>query len=261
MGKPNRGLLQFAILCMAFMVLGLQPSFLWSDATNHTPKDEDEACHWMRKSLARSGYVDINFEKEVYLVRFTILKNHQKLAILYARSLGTEVTREPTTSFWKVLINDYADEKPGDSRILFSRKDDAENFKAALDFLSRQAQHELDAKSVTLFDQFETQAKAWRDLAVKSQMPEEARKHRILAEEAYQEKNLLKAESEYLKALEIFPCWPEGQFNLALIASEQKSYRTAILHMKEYLALAPDASDARAAKDKMIIWQDKITRP
>jgi hypothetical protein len=31
--------------------------------------------------------------------------------------------------------------------------------------------------------------------------------------------------------------------------------------MEEYLVLAPDAPDALAAKDKIIIWQDKIAQP
>jgi len=35
-------------------------------------------------------------------------------------------------------------------------------------------------------------------------------------------------------------------------------YELAIQHMKEYLELAPDSSDAQAAKDSVIIWKDKL---
>ena len=59
-------------------------------------------------------------------------------------------------------------------------------------------------------------------------------------------------------ALGVFPTWPEGQFNLATLAGEKKFYETAIFHMKEYLELVPESSDAQAAKDSVIIWKDKV---
>jgi hypothetical protein len=71
----------------------------------------------------------------------------------------------------------------------------------------------------------------------------------------------MKAFLEYNLALQKFPTWPEGQFNLALIGGELKRYRGAVFHMKEYLALVPEAPDAQAARDKMILWQDKTTHP
>ncbi len=45
---------------------------------------------------------------------------------------------------------------------------------------------------------------------------------------------------------------------LAYIAGERKAYRVAILHMKCCVELMPDGPDARAARDKIIIWEDKI---
>ena len=48
-----------------------------------------------------------------------------------------------------------------------------------------------------------------------------------------------KAITEYSAALEIFPTWPEGQFNLATLAGEKKLYGSAILHMKGYLRVGP----------------------
>ena len=89
-------------------------------------------------------------------------------------------------------------------------------------------------------------------------MSEEARRHKILGDNAYKEKDFGKAATKYAAALEIFPCWPEGQFNCALYSEESKYYREAILHMKYYLELIPDAPNARQAKDKIFIWEDKI---
>ena len=62
-----------------------------------------------------------------------------------------------------------------------------------------------------------------------------------------------------MAALDIFPTWPEGQFNLATLAGENKYYELAVMHMKEYLELVPDSTDAQAAKDSIIIWRDKLS--
>lgn len=107
-------------------------------------------------------------------------------------------------------------------------------------------------------EKFKTDAAAWRALAVKPLMPEGAREHKVLAENAVQEKNFPKAIDEYEAALNIFPTWPEGQFNLALICGQTGDYGCAVEHMQNYLELVPDAQDAQAAKDKLIIWRDKL---
>lgn len=137
-------------------------------------------------------------------------------------------------------------------------KSAAEAAARALKFLAIQTQRERDVVDATKLEEFKKQAKAWRELPTKPTMPEEARRHKVLAENAFREKDFTKASEEYGAALKIFPCWPEGQFNLALISGETKSYRSALLHMKCYLELAPNAPNAEPARDKLIIWEDKI---
>lgn len=80
----------------------------------------------------------------------------------------------------------------------------------------------------------------------------------MLAENAVQEKDAVKAIAEYTAALTIYPTWLEGQFNLALLCVDTGDYNAAVGHMQAYLELMPDAPDARAAKDKLIIWRDKL---
>lgn len=82
---------------------------------------------------------------------------------------------------------------------------------------------------------------------------------RILAEAAYNEKDIERAISHYKTALQIYPTWPQGQFNLALLCGETKDYSSAVEHTQDYLDLVPDAPDARAAKEKLVIWRDKLT--
>lgn len=86
-------------------------------------------------------------------------------------------------------------------------------------------------------------------------MPEAARKFRVQAEFAVQEKRLDRAVELYGKALEIVPWWPEGHYNLALVLGETKKYRDALREMKRYLLLAPDAPEARAAQDRIYQWE------
>ena len=94
----------------------------------------------------------------------------------------------------------------------------------------------------------------------KPQLPEEARKFKVQAEFAVQEKQFDLAIDLYGNALEIAPWWPDGHFNRALILGEAKKYWDAMREMKRYLLLAPDAPDARAAQDKIYVW-DSVAGP
>ncbi len=133
-----------------------------------------------------------------------------------------------------------------------------ERLKAALDYLVAGAHERAMSHNEALLVQFKAEAKAWREAAVKPAMPESAREHQVLAEFAFKEKNVDKAIVEYTAALEIFPTWPEGQFNLATLAGEKKLYGAAIFHMKQYLELVPESADAQAARDSIIVWKHKL---
>lgn len=102
---------------------------------------------------------------------------------------------------------------------------------------------------------------AWRALAAKPPLPESARKYRVLAEDALQEKRFEDAARYYDQALAIQPLWPEGQFNAAILYGELQKYAQAASHMRLYLELVPNAKDAAAARDKIIIWEEKAGRP
>jgi hypothetical protein len=42
-----------------------------------------------------------------------------------------------------------------------------------------------------------------------------------------------------------------------LIYAEQQDYFDAAFYMKHYLILLPDATDAQAAKEKLLLWEAK----
>jgi hypothetical protein len=92
----------------------------------------------------------------------------------------------------------------------------------------------------------------------KAAMPDAAHEHEVLAKNAVEEKNFNKAIDEYKAGLEIFSTWPDGQFNLAMICGETGDYYCAVEHMQDYLTLVPSASDSQAAKDRLIVWKDKL---
>jgi len=86
-------------------------------------------------------------------------------------------------------------------------------------------------------------------------LPEEARQFKVQAEGAVRDKQFDEAANYYGRALAEAPGWAAGYFNRALTLSEVWDFPDAIVDMKRYLALAPDAPDARAAQDKIYDWQ------
>ena len=104
-------------------------------------------------------------------------------------------------------------------------------------------------------DSFQEVVTQYQAANPKPVMPEVARKFRVQAEFAVQEKRLDQAIDLYRKALDIVPWWPEGHYNLALVLGETKKYREAMREMNRYLLLAPEAPEARAAQDKIYQWE------
>jgi tetratricopeptide (TPR) repeat protein len=104
---------------------------------------------------------------------------------------------------------------------------------------------------------FANEAKRYREMPVKPALPEEVQRCRVVAEDAFKNKDFEKAVMYYEKGLAIEPLWPQGQYNAAMLAGELQSYNWAALHMKRYLELVPDAANAKAAREKMYLWEEK----
>jgi len=113
------------------------------------------------------------------------------------------------------------------------------------------------ADDASLFAAFQEEARGWRALPVKPAIPEGVRRFQLLAEDAIKNKNFEEAVDYYEQGLNVSPLWPEGQFNAALLYGELGIYGQAVIHMKRYLELRPDAPDTQAARDQVVIWQAK----
>ncbi len=100
----------------------------------------------------------------------------------------------------------------------------------------------------------------YREAPVKPALPENARRFKVQAEAAFEQKEFVESAAFYREALKIAPWWPEGHFNRALLLAETGRYRDAIGEMRKYLSLVPDAPDARAAQDKVYEWERLAAR-
>jgi hypothetical protein len=114
-----------------------------------------------------------------------------------------------------------------------------------------------EALSPAAMATFHEQAATWRVLAVKPELPEEVRKQRVLAESYLREKDFNGAIQHYELGVKACVLWPEGWFNLALLYAETGEYAAAAASIKNYLELMPNSPDAPAARDKIVIWEDK----
>ncbi|TSA41214.1 MAG: hypothetical protein D4R57_00865 [Verrucomicrobiales bacterium] len=107
------------------------------------------------------------------------------------------------------------------------------------------------------FAAFTASAKTWLAATPKPEMPDDARAYKALAEDAFKRKDFPTALEAYCDALDKYPMWPAGHYNAASLAAEADDYELAAHHMRRYLVLTPDAKDAQAAKDKLLLWQLK----
>lgn len=103
--------------------------------------------------------------------------------------------------------------------------------------------------------QFATIVATYRMSNPRPVISEDVRRFRIIAESAVRQKRFTDAVDAYEDGLKLAPWWPEGQFNAALMLGELHYYDEGIDHMKKYLALEPAASNARAAQDKIYVWE------
>lgn len=92
------------------------------------------------------------------------------------------------------------------------------------------------------------------------ELPEEARKFALRAEEYTKEGKFEESVNEYKKALSIAPFFPELYKAIALNYGGMKEYKKAIENMNIYLELYSDAPDARAAKDEIYRWEAKMEK-
>ena len=89
-----------------------------------------------------------------------------------------------------------------------------------------------------------------------TELTESQRKLVVQANALMEQKNYNEALNLYNDLFKSAPfCYPEGYFNMALIAERQKNFVLAIVCMEKYLLINPKSEDARKAQDKIYEWE------
>jgi tetratricopeptide (TPR) repeat protein len=94
-------------------------------------------------------------------------------------------------------------------------------------------------------------------LPVKPELPEEARRFAIQAEAAVKEERYADAIKHLADLTWVAPWWPNARYDMALLNARMEQYDTAIVAMKAYLSLCPDAPNARKAQDQIYEWEGR----
>jgi tetratricopeptide (TPR) repeat protein len=109
-------------------------------------------------------------------------------------------------------------------------------------------------------DDFKRLAAKYHAMSEKPDMSEEQRKLFVQGNAMNDRLNYGEAIVYYSQAVSFNPlAYPEGYYNFAIIASLAENYELAILNMKKYLLLLPEAPDASSAQDKIYEWEAIMT--
>ena len=152
--------------------------------------------------------------------------------------------------------NPYSGDRPGPQ--VRSRNPTAEQFVDALQDMKLHAVQGTAA--IEDFAEFQKRARAWRALAQKPELPEEAKRCRVLAENAVRSKELDEAVRHYERGLSVAPMWAEGYYNAALLCGEVKNYLDAADYARRYLELCPDAPEAEQLRKRIYVWEEEARK-
>ena len=92
------------------------------------------------------------------------------------------------------------------------------------------------------------------------ELPEEARRHVVRGEVLIKDGDLKGALPEFARAIRMAPYIPRLYYNAALLNGQLRRYDEAIRLMRIYLEAAPEAPDARTARDEIIRWELQAER-
>lgn len=199
--------------------------------------------------LSGGSWVAVKCSIENNLIRLQRQDNGQDLIGLYSyRLMDTKIvltdSMAPVLEIGSLVTLRFSSVARGASKrvadALYVIQQDLENYRAIL----QKELHEL-----------ETQANI-SVAAERKPMSEEQRKLIVQANALTEQKKFSQARDRYRQALALDrTAYPAGYYNLALIEAQIHKPFAAILYMKQYLLLEPNAKDARNAQDKIYVWE------
>lgn len=109
--------------------------------------------------------------------------------------------------------------------------------------------------AVPNFGIFTKVASTYRSIPVKPPVPEDTRRLLVQAETLSRNNDSAGAIRKLYDAIRATPWFPAARYNLAMAYAMDNNYGNAIFAMNTYLDLAPDAPDARQARDRIYEWE------
>ncbi|MDO9262085.1 MAG: hypothetical protein Q7U08_09110 [Flavobacteriaceae bacterium] len=141
---------------------------------------------------------------------------------------------------------------------VFSDINDAQKFADDIYFIQYPL---INKRRDSLINKFKPLAAQYVSLKMKPPVSEEQRKFIVQANLLNQKKEYFDAIRLYNKAIELdLTAYPVAYSNLALLYAQVNYFDYAILCMKKYLLLEPEAADARACQDKIYEWEIMIQK-
>ena len=136
-----------------------------------------------------------------------------------------------------------------------STPEEAAQFALALDDLARAATMVAEDDRA-----FALRAAALRALSPKPPLSVPGERNRILGEQAMREKDFSRAVLHFENVVLTDPTWGSGNYNLALLYEAAGQAEEAARYMKRFLLLEPDSREAAAARERVVIWEDRARR-
>ncbi|HOX07639.1 MAG TPA: hypothetical protein PK280_14665 [Planctomycetota bacterium] len=133
-------------------------------------------------------------------------------------------------------------------RVALAEKEDRRKAGLAAEEAKRKALQDAEAD-------FRERAAAWRALEKKPELPEEARRFRVLAEDAIRREKVPEAIAYYEKGVAECLLWAEGYFNCVVLYEKQERYDRMLWHAKRYLELDPGS---QAVKNRVYIGEERL---
>jgi len=189
----------------------------------------------------------------------------RSIAFFYSDLIDQDIAARKTDerpAFARVIVGKYRQfvcpykiHFPGTMSFMFENPGDAQRFADDLFFI-KQVQQEQKKKYDERLALFEAKAAQYREQRIKPPVSEEQRRFIVQANALSQQKKYYRAIDMYNKVIEIDPVsYPAAYFNMALLYAQIHRFNMAISSMKHYLALEPEAEDARSAQDKIYEWE------
>ena len=257
----------YGLLCLLTLLSACSTAPTQTNPTPGDPPEVVQARRTLNEKLNLTPFItDLVFEVnpgDSRDITYVDSRNGGKFAVSLFSLLpeSISVTFSPGSagveSAWKVGYSDYITQQEYFWLSSSWSETDAQAVADALRTLSLDARQDMQKTNETAFQQFKQVCAAAIAQKTWPTMPEDAREHEVLAENAYRESDFDKAITEYTDALQTYPCWSEGWRQRGLLQGQQRYYMGAANSLRHYLELTPDAPDAKDLRDKLIIWRDK----